>query len=85
MYPFGAVERSATLVVYLEDAFEGGETVFPRIATPGSLGNGLLESVPAAGDEVWPSPTEKVEDFCGKRSDALKVKPAVGGAVLFFG
>ena len=87
LYPHGDVERSATLVLYLSDGFSGGETVFPRIASRGSPGNGLLEAVPRAHDEVWETPSRSLDYFCRdeSESDALRVKPGVGGAILFFG
>lgn len=85
LYPHGDVERSATLVLYLSDGFSGGETVFPRIASPGSSGNGLLETIPNIDDEVWKTPSQSLAEFCGDESDALRVKPTIGGGILFFG
>jgi hypothetical protein len=44
-YPYGDVERSITIIAYLSDGFSGGETVFPRVPTPGTRGRNLLKNV----------------------------------------
>eukprot|EP00971_Amphidinium_carterae_P215494 4277321-Amphidinium_carterae.1 len=83
-YPKGDVERAATVLVYLSDNFEGGETVFPRVAAPGSPGNSVLKYVPRAQDAIWSMNTD-LTDYCSEESDVLKLKPQKGGGIVFFG
>ncbi len=90
-YPHGDVERAATIIAYLSDGFEGGETVFPRVARrfragAGGIPKGLLRSVPAWSDSVWPSVEGGLDAFCADGgSDALRVKPAKGSVIVFYG
>ncbi len=89
-YPFGDVERTATVIAYLSDGFEGGETVFPRVPRPdlgnGAKAQGLLDKVPGWNDSVWPrvGGVGGVEQFCSA-GDALRVKPAKGSVLVFYG
>lgn len=87
-YPFGDVERHITVVAYLTDDFEGGETVFPRVSSLDVENpRNLLERVPDADDPVWEKVGGMDSIYCDPaRSDALRARPARrGGAVIFFG
>lgn len=65
-----AGQRYATLLIYLNEDFEGGETCFPRRTASSGSGSG------GAG------PTATEVD-CGK-PEALKIRPKRGKAALFF-
>lgn len=83
-FPHGDVERSITVLAYLTDDFEGGETVFPRVREPGTTGQGLLQKVPDVGALTWER-VGKLDAFCDEeQSDALRVSPPRRGSVIVF-
>lgn len=67
--------RYATILVYLNDCEEGGETIFP-FADGRNLNLNFEETKKLFGDEF--------KEFCRVNQDNLRVKPKVGKAILFY-
>jgi len=84
------VKRNATLITYLSDDFEGGETMFPRVpsdhatSTRGSGGvMRPLAKLAAAG--LLSSELAKGSQYCSNGGRAvLRVQPRKGDGLLFF-
>ena len=81
----GSVLRAATVLVYLNDDFGGGETVFPRVA----LGaRGALPPLPklvaAGGAAALSRQLNSLPKYCGDGSRVLRLTPRKGDGVVFF-
>ena len=82
--PLGAVPRYATMLVYLNDGFGGGHTVFPRVGRGGGGTLKPLQKLAAAGgDELLWRELGRAREFCASDS-VLRVPPRRGDALLFF-
>eukprot|EP00802_Teleaulax_amphioxeia_P014296 Tamp_14358.p1 GENE.Tamp_14358~~Tamp_14358.p1 ORF type:complete len:532 (-),score=102.92 Tamp_14358:40-1410(-) len=78
-------KRVATIILYLEEPEEGGETIFPMVHVNSTIRNKHLFSHTVTQDmamNLWR------DGICGKaasgKSDVLAVKPKKGSAVLFY-
>lgn len=84
----GAAPRIATLVVFLTDDFEGGETVFPRVSAREGSGSGtmkpLAKLVAAGGQPLLMAELSKLSKYCDAATSVLRVPPVRGDALLFF-
>lgn len=89
----GRVLRLATVIVYLNDDFEGGETVFPRVPTADSAGHAgvpplkpLHKLAAAGGAELLEAQLrDGLGRYCGDDGGrVLRVAPRKGDALLFF-
>jgi len=83
------VLRTATLITYLSDGFDGGETCFPRVASAAEVGGGRaagvmrpLAKLAAAG--MLAKELSKGEQYCDATRAVLRVVPRKGDALLFF-
>lgn len=74
------VPRVATVLVYLSDDVEGGETCFPRIGTAGRMRP--LAKLAAAG--MLASELAKGSQYCESDRAVLRVSPRKGDGLLFF-
>lgn len=82
----GDVLRIATVLVYLSDGFEGGETIFPRVSLTGwgSLPP-LPKMIAAGGHEMLMKQLNNLEKYCDPQATrVLRVRPRQGDALLFF-
>ena len=82
------VQRTATVITYLNDGFEGGETTFPRIASECAHGSGKSEimrplaKLAAAG--MLTAELGKFHRYCTGERAVLRVSPKKGDSLVFF-
>jgi len=90
------VPRTATLLTYLSDGFEGGETCFPRVAAEPSADSADGATAPARSGGVM-RPLAKLaaagllarelakgSQYCSRSRAVLRVVPQKGDGLLFF-
>ena len=82
------VPRTATLLIYLSDGFDGGETCFPRVPDSDGAGSpsaaGIMRplgKLAAAG--MLARELSKVDEYCESRA-VLRVTPRKGDGLLFY-